>query len=125
MEEEVVHADHPAMGAEVNMPGTPLHPQPVQPPEEPLPLPPAIPQQDEDLKLTLPQLLDTPTGVLTVVLDGLALLGMLPFIWIELCTITSYGLWQWATIWNLMDVSAYALQVGWKGSMHQGRQKRL
>ncbi len=67
--------------------------------------------QDEDLSLTLPQLVETKRGVITVASEALALLGMTPFIYIEICTVLEYGPKRWLSIWNLMDLATYFLQV--------------
>ena len=67
--------------------------------------------QDEDLSLTLSQLVETKRGVITVVSEALALLGMTPFIYIEICTVLEYGPKRWLSIWNLMDLATYFLQV--------------
>jgi len=57
-------------------------------------------------------------------MEGFALLGMTPFIYIEFCTVVEYGPKRWLSIWNLMDLATYFLQVciaplisraGWQG----------
>ncbi len=67
--------------------------------------------QDEDLSLTLSQLVETKRGIITVACEALALLGMTPFIYIEICTVLEYGPKRWLSIWNLMDLATYFLQV--------------
>ncbi len=67
--------------------------------------------QDEDLSLTLSQLVETKRGIITVASEALALLGMTPFIYIEICTVLEYGPKRWLSIWNLMDLATYFLQV--------------
>jgi hypothetical protein len=39
------------------------------------------------------------------------MLNMLPFIVIEGATVAAYGVRGWASVWNLLDVATYALQV--------------
>eukprot|EP00877_Chromochloris_zofingiensis_P000357 jgi/Chrzof1/10321/Cz04g37120.t1 len=67
--------------------------------------------QDEDLSLSLSELVQQPSGLAAVVLEVLALIFMVPFLFIELSTIRAYGVYQWANIWNLMDSCCYGLQV--------------
>lgn len=67
--------------------------------------------QDEDMKMSLRQLLSTPRGRATVACDFLALVGMAPFVVIEYSTVAAYGLKGWATVWNVVDVATYALQI--------------
>ncbi|DBA98675.1 hypothetical protein WJX77_002585 [Trebouxia sp. C0004] len=67
--------------------------------------------QDEDLSLTLSQLVETKRGIITVASEALALLGMTPFIYIEICTVLEYGPKRWLSIWNLMDLATYFLQI--------------
>ncbi len=55
-------------------------------------------------------LLATSSGRLTVGLEMLALLAMLPFLLIEACTIQAYG-WGWFNAWNLLDALTYVFQV--------------
>eukprot|EP00775_Hariotina_reticulata_P013536 gene13536-13662_t len=65
--------------------------------------------QDEDLHLTLQELLHTPSGIVTVVAELLALLAMLPFVVIELGSLKAY-LGGWLSLWNMLDVVTYTLQ---------------
>ena len=55
--------------------------------------------QDEDDSLSLGQLVSTPHGATTVVFEVLSTLGMLPFIYIEVCTLIEYGPWGWLDFW--------------------------
>ena len=55
--------------------------------------------QDEDDSLSLGQLVSTPHGAATVVFEVLSTLGMLPFIYIEVCTLIEYGPWGWLDFW--------------------------
>ncbi len=48
---------------------------------------------------------------------------MAPFIWIEARTLSAYGIWQWANLWNVLDSCTYVLQVnglpsGWHYVQH-------
>ena len=61
--------------------------------------------------MTLSQLVETKRGIITVASEALALLGMTPFIYIEICTVLEYGPKRWLSIWNLMDLATYFLQV--------------
>lgn len=76
--------------------------------------------QDEDLSLSLSQLVQTKRGIVTVAMEGLSLLGMTPFIYIEYCTVMEYGPKRWLSIWNLMDLATYFLQVA-IDVLHLGR----
>ena len=67
--------------------------------------------QDEDLSLSLGELVETKRGIVTVTTEALALTGMMPFIYIEVCTVIEYGPQRWLSIWNLMDLATYFLQV--------------
>ncbi|KAL4440082.1 hypothetical protein ABPG75_003083 [Micractinium tetrahymenae] len=67
--------------------------------------------QDEDTKMSLRQILATPRGRATVACDILSLVGMAPFLVIEVSTILAYGAWGWATIWNIVDVATYSIQI--------------
>lgn len=44
-------------------------------------------------------------------MEATALLGMAPFLYIEACTVTEYGPRRWLSVWNLMDLATYFLQV--------------
>lgn len=67
--------------------------------------------QDEDLSLTLGQLVESKRGIVTVATEAFALAGMMPFIYVEICTVIEYGPRRWFNIWNLMDLATYFLQV--------------
>lgn len=66
--------------------------------------------QDEDISLSLPQLLTYPTGIVTVVFEILALVAMAPFVIIELGSMQAYA-GGWLSLWNGLDVLTYSLQV--------------
>jgi len=55
--------------------------------------------QDEDTTLSLEQLVTEPHGIATVAFEIISTLGMLPFIYIEICTMVEYGLWGWLDFW--------------------------
>ncbi|PRW33106.1 transient receptor potential channel [Chlorella sorokiniana] len=69
--------------------------------------------QDEDTHASLHQLLSSARGRLTVACNILALVGMAPFLVIEVSTMKAYGLWNWATVWNVNDLATYIIQYGW------------
>jgi hypothetical protein len=55
----------------------------------------AVCAQDEDTNLSLAQLLQGPYGIATVGVEALALVGMAPFLYIELCSFIEYGPLEW------------------------------
>ena len=55
--------------------------------------------------------MSTRRGIVTVAMEATALLGMSPFLYIEACTVIEYGPRRWLSIWNLMDLATYFLQV--------------
>lgn len=67
--------------------------------------------QDEPLEASLEEILKTPRGLTAVAMEGISLIAMLPFLYIEGRTVWAYGLWQWATLWNIIDIATYGLQV--------------
>jgi hypothetical protein len=67
--------------------------------------------QDENYDDSLPELLSKGRGKLSVCLEVLALVVMAPFIWIEARTLSAYGIWQWANLWNVLDSCTYVLQI--------------
>ena len=67
--------------------------------------------QDEDTTKSLGELLHTRRGLASVILEGLALVGMAPFLWIELSTVCEYGPRIWLNTWNILDCLTYAGQV--------------
>lgn len=66
--------------------------------------------QDEDTSMSLQELLQTPTGIITVVAEILALVAMTPFVVIELGSLQAYA-GGWLSLWNALDVLTYSLQV--------------
>lgn len=76
--------------------------------------------QDEDVNLTFKELLQTSRGRFTLTMDLLALIGMMPFIFIELATLTAYGFRGWFTAWNVLDMLTYINQI-LIVAMHVGR----
>ena len=75
--------------------------------------------QDEDTDLSLKGLLqdNLPRAIATIVLLVASTVGMLPFLYIETCTLVEYGPWLWLNAWNVMDVLAYVFQEGSPSSM--------
>lgn len=71
--------------------------------------------QDEDTSLSLRELLQTQRGQFAVLFNVLSLLGMAPFVLIEVCSMAAYGLWGWATTWNILDCVTYTIQVRREG----------
>lgn len=78
------------------------------------PTPAPSPVQDEDISLSLPELLTVPSGIVTVVCECLAVAAMLPFVVIELGSMQAYA-GGWLSLWNGLDVLTYSLQVGGVG----------
>lgn len=70
--------------------------------------------------MTLPQLLGTGRGIATLVAEAAALAAMSPFLLIELGSLQAYA-GGWLSLWNLLDVVTYSLQVGF-GREGRGRQ---
>ena len=70
-----------------------------------------VDSQDEDTTKSLGELLHTRRGLASVILEGLALVGMVPFLWIELSTFCEYGPRIWLNTWNCLDCLTYAGQV--------------
>ena len=68
-------------------------------------------RQDEDTRLSLPELAATPWGAASLAFEALALAGMAPFLYIEAVTLREYGLRGWCSAWNTMDIVAYAVQA--------------
>lgn len=66
--------------------------------------------QDEDLNLDLSQVLSTARGLTMAVSLAVCGVAMLPFIYIEVCTIHDYG-WQWFQRWNVIDGLTYIFQA--------------
>lgn len=67
--------------------------------------------QDEGNERTLVALLRTARGKATVSLDLLSLLCMMPFVAIEVASFAAYGFKGWASAWNALDMTTYALQI--------------
>jgi hypothetical protein len=61
--------------------------------------------------MSLPQLLGTGRGIATLVAEAAALAAMSPFLLIELGSLHAYA-GGWLSLWNLLDVVTYSLQVG-------------
>ena len=55
--------------------------------------------QDEDTSLSLEELVREPHGIATVAFEIISTLGILPFIYIEICTMMEYTLWGWLDFW--------------------------
>ena len=55
--------------------------------------------QDEDTELSLAQLVREPHGIATVAFEVISTAAMLPFIYIEVCTISEYGFMGWLDFW--------------------------
>lgn len=66
--------------------------------------------QDEDISLSLPELLGTARGIATLVAEAVSLAAMAPFIVIEMGSMQAYA-GGWLSLWNLLDVLTYSLQV--------------
>eukprot|EP00879_Flechtneria_rotunda_P016529 GHRR01017298.1.p1 GENE.GHRR01017298.1~~GHRR01017298.1.p1 ORF type:complete len:419 (+),score=119.78 GHRR01017298.1:343-1599(+) len=75
--------------------------------------------QDEDLSMSLRQLVSTPTGIVTVVCECLALVAMTPFFIIELGSVKAYAR-GWLSVWNALDVVTYSFQIA-ISVLHFGR----
>lgn len=88
----------------------------VPPPHHPHP---QVAFQDEDLSLSLADILGTARGRVTVAAELLCLFGMLPFLALEAGTIQALG-WQWLDAWNTLDVCTYVIQVA-VTTLHLGR----
>ena len=70
------------------------------------------PPQDENLSLSLKELLQTPRGRLELAAHALAIVGMTPFLLLEMGTIPAYGIFGWLDAWNVLDICTYTIQVG-------------
>ena len=69
--------------------------------------------QDEDTSLPLRKLLSAHPvrEAFTIALLIISTIGMLPFLYIEGCTLAEYGPSLWLNAWNVMDIATYAAQV--------------
>lgn len=70
--------------------------------------------QDEDTSMGLVQLLDTPRGMLSLLCNVLCLCALVPFMYMDYCTVVVYGR-GWYNIVNVMDIASYVLQVRYIG----------
>ncbi|GAB4819760.1 hypothetical protein N2152v2_006806 [Parachlorella kessleri] len=66
--------------------------------------------EDENLSLSLKELLRTPRGKLELAAHALALVGMTPFLLLEMGTIPAYGIFGWLDAWNVLDICTYTIQ---------------
>ncbi len=69
------------------------------------------PLQDEGTDATLHELAHTRIGKVALAAQMASVLGMLPFLWIEVATVAAYGLSMWAHVFKTIDLLAYILQV--------------
>ena len=67
--------------------------------------------QDEDASLSFRELLQTRRGQITIVSNILSLVGMFPFVIIEISTLSAYGIYAWGTAYNLLDTTTYIFQI--------------
>ena len=67
--------------------------------------------QDEDLSLSLSQLVQHHRGAGIIASEVVSLLAMAPFVYIEVCTVIEFGPKRWLNVWNLIDLITYILQV--------------
>jgi len=67
--------------------------------------------QEEDLSKSLLELLESPYGFAILASEAVALLAMAPFVYLEVCTVIEFGPSRWLTLWNLINLITYALQV--------------
>lgn len=78
--------------------------------------------QDENLSLTLGQLMATRRGAATVAAELVALLAMTPFLVLEYGTLCAYGVSGWFSVWNGLDLITYTIQIS-VSAMHLCRWK--
>jgi hypothetical protein len=71
----------------------------------------AILWQDEDTSATLAQLAATHAGRLTIGLELIGSICMLPFLLLEIGTIQAYGFGGWFSVWNGLDTITYVFQA--------------
>jgi hypothetical protein len=71
----------------------------------------AILWQDEDAGASLSQLVASSSGRMTIALELVASICMLPFLAIEIGTIQAYGWAGWFSIWNALDTVTYVFQA--------------
>lgn len=67
--------------------------------------------QDEDLSLSLSELVQHRRGAGIIASEVVSLLAMAPFVYIEACTVIEFGPKRWLNVWNLIDLITYILQV--------------
>lgn len=63
--------------------------------------------QDEDTSLSLRELAATRRGRAALAMHATTLVGMAPFVAMEACSVAAYGVWDWASAWNLLDTATY------------------
>mmetsp|Transcript_7673 Transcript_7673/g.13270 ORF Transcript_7673/g.13270 Transcript_7673/m.13270 type:complete len:516 (+) Transcript_7673:114-1661(+) len=66
--------------------------------------------EEETATEPLPVIASTTRGMATLACSAAALLSMLPFMWMEACTLSAYHLKGWVNFWNLLDIASYLLQ---------------
>ncbi|KAL0035205.1 hypothetical protein WJX79_005983 [Trebouxia sp. C0005] len=76
--------------------------------------------QEEDLSKSLLELLESPYGFAILASEAVALLAMVPFVYLEVCTVIDFGPSRWLSTWNLINLITYILQVA-IDVMHVGR----
>lgn len=67
--------------------------------------------QDEDVSMSLGQVLQTTAGKVAVCSNIGAVVGMVPFLVIERESLISYGLRRWISAWNFLDTATYCIQI--------------
>lgn len=67
--------------------------------------------QEEDLSKSLLELLESPYGFAILASEAVALLAMVPFVYLEVCTVIDFGPSRWLSTWNLINLITYILQV--------------
>ncbi|WPT12589.1 Transient receptor potential cation channel subfamily V member 3 [Picochlorum sp. SENEW3] len=67
--------------------------------------------QDEDVSLSLREVLQTAAGKIAVCSNIGATVGMIPFLIIERESLISYGVRRWLSAWNLLDTTTYCIQI--------------
>ncbi|KAA6418224.1 MAG: WD-40 repeat [Trebouxia sp. A1-2] len=77
-------------------------------------------QWEEDLSKSLLELLESPYGFAILASEAVALLAMVPFVYLEVCTVIDFGPSRWLSTWNLINLITYILQVA-IDVMHVGR----
>lgn len=66
--------------------------------------------QDEDMRASTKQLVGTPRGIVTIVVECLSYVAMLPFLYIEAHSIEEYRE-DWLNAWNVLDIITYLNQA--------------